>query len=737
MARTNTVIGGGSLALEVNGTPNVDQSLLNLIAGTGITVVDNGAGGVTITATGATSPGGANTNVQYNDSGVFGGDVNFTWDKVNKILKVYQNASGSKLSLFLDPTTTHLFGIGDINTAHNGTRLIIDDATKFSGMNMNPASFDAAWTVKNLATPTIEPIQFLGTGLDDALDGGTYSAITSALISVVIIAVDITITDPTGWAAFQTITDTTSGVTGIVQSVVGSVLHINYSTPGIFNPGDSITNGTQTTTVVSSDQDYFVWREGIQAGFTTAIDLSAQPIGQLGTVTIGFGAINGHTGMDEWDIAVIANYIYTGWSSDGTERFWLQDDGRMALVNTANRNLLTIDPNINFYEFGNTFDPGFMKMDGSSGSAVWTFGSGANNFLFMDVANLSFQFGDIPQRRQLLIDGTADTFFLGDATRWGISMDAAFLNLKVARVGEGNYLLVDRATQAYGIGDLDAVSNGIRFLADNNGMDAFMGRAAGLDFRVSNNLPLFASLSTGGGLARYFIADITDGLYVFGDYDNSLNGTKFVMDDTAQTITAISSVSFVYQRVDGKQLLSLDSVAGIYSMGDLGVIGNGTRFVADDSISTLFLKSKGGTQAVDITGNRFLDLNFQTKQFAIGDLDATNNGTSIVVDDPIQDFRINGSLSLAKQESAPANAGTVSIAKGISLVVLNPATTLTAITLNFPSTPNDGMELVVTGTQVIATITLANGNWTGGSTTSMAPGIKRVFYWSAVQNLWI
>src|ERR1017187_8158478 len=43
------------LALEVNGTPNVVQSLLNLIAGSNITLTDNGLGGVTIASTGGSS----------------------------------------------------------------------------------------------------------------------------------------------------------------------------------------------------------------------------------------------------------------------------------------------------------------------------------------------------------------------------------------------------------------------------------------------------------------------------------------------------------------------------------------------------------------------------------------------------------------------------------------------------------------------------------------------------------
>jgi hypothetical protein len=43
--------GGGSLSLETDGTPNGDQTLLNLIAGSNITLTDDGVGGVTIDAT--------------------------------------------------------------------------------------------------------------------------------------------------------------------------------------------------------------------------------------------------------------------------------------------------------------------------------------------------------------------------------------------------------------------------------------------------------------------------------------------------------------------------------------------------------------------------------------------------------------------------------------------------------------------------------------------------------------
>jgi hypothetical protein len=52
--------GGGALSLETDGVANGDQTLLNLISGTGITLTDDGLGGVTIDATGGGSGTGSN-----------------------------------------------------------------------------------------------------------------------------------------------------------------------------------------------------------------------------------------------------------------------------------------------------------------------------------------------------------------------------------------------------------------------------------------------------------------------------------------------------------------------------------------------------------------------------------------------------------------------------------------------------------------------------------------------------
>lgn len=53
---------------------------------------NDGSGNLSWTAGGATSPGGADTQVQFNDGGAFGGDASFAWNKTTNRLTMKDNA---------------------------------------------------------------------------------------------------------------------------------------------------------------------------------------------------------------------------------------------------------------------------------------------------------------------------------------------------------------------------------------------------------------------------------------------------------------------------------------------------------------------------------------------------------------------------------------------------------------------------------------------------------------------
>jgi hypothetical protein len=107
--------------LEVNGTPNIDQALLNLTAGTNITITDEGAGEVVIAAAGSSSsPVGSNVipmpllNPATNSAGLNGYTV------VLRIPNTYITAVGTSVKIGILTTATLPFVV---NAASIGATL--------------------------------------------------------------------------------------------------------------------------------------------------------------------------------------------------------------------------------------------------------------------------------------------------------------------------------------------------------------------------------------------------------------------------------------------------------------------------------------------------------------------------------------------------------------------------------------------------------------------------------------
>jgi hypothetical protein len=80
------------------GSTGVAPVAATLIAGANVTIL-NGAGTITISSTGGSgSPGGADTNVQYNNAGGFAGAANFAWDNGTNTLTVVGTIVGTTVS---------------------------------------------------------------------------------------------------------------------------------------------------------------------------------------------------------------------------------------------------------------------------------------------------------------------------------------------------------------------------------------------------------------------------------------------------------------------------------------------------------------------------------------------------------------------------------------------------------------------------------------------------------------
>jgi hypothetical protein len=83
---TDPISSGTIIVEEEDGSPSVEVS--TIIFGNG-SVTDNGDGSATVSSGGGGgTPGGADTNVQFNDAGAFGGNANFTFNKLENILKL-------------------------------------------------------------------------------------------------------------------------------------------------------------------------------------------------------------------------------------------------------------------------------------------------------------------------------------------------------------------------------------------------------------------------------------------------------------------------------------------------------------------------------------------------------------------------------------------------------------------------------------------------------------------------
>lgn len=172
-----------------------------------------GSTNCTVTVDG--SPGGADTNIQFNDSGSFGGSANFTWDNTNFIFSV---GDGSSNSFVLDSSA------GTIEQRADNTITLQGTGQSYTGISIDPSSESVQLAAGNNGSP------LAGTSFTLDWGGASIQAITAGATTFLLDrgAQTYQIGDiaGTGNGTYITVDDSASSVT-IGSSFFGMMQIIN------------------------------------------------------------------------------------------------------------------------------------------------------------------------------------------------------------------------------------------------------------------------------------------------------------------------------------------------------------------------------------------------------------------------------------------------------------------------------------------------------------------------------
>jgi hypothetical protein len=235
-------ITGGGLDLEVNGTPNVDQTLLNLIEGVNIDIADNGTGGVTITSLADRyKTSSVTSNTISNGAKTFTVDANLAYIPLQEVLIVY------------DPSN-HMHATV---TSYSGTTLVVDVKTHTGSGTYS------SWVINLDGTPV------------DAITGvGTANEIAYFTAGQVIASLPV--------ATYPSLTELSyvKGVTSAIQTQLNA----------IEKPISSVGNGTAVTGVIVNtySKGLLIPANSRTANDVVQVDFQVTKTGAAGNVQLRF-----------------------------------------------------------------------------------------------------------------------------------------------------------------------------------------------------------------------------------------------------------------------------------------------------------------------------------------------------------------------------------------------------------------------------------------------------------------
>lgn len=290
------VVGGSAgPTLQTNGTPNGSQSLLNLVQGTNITLTDNGSGSVTIAASGGGTPGGLNTQVQYNNSGAFAGISGATTN--GTILSLTNPLiGGATITTSTINGNTFTTGTG-VLTLGAAKTLTVNNTLTLTGTDGSSVAFGTggtvAYTGNNLSVfATTTSAQLAGVISDETGSGALVFANSPTLITPVLGAATGTSLQLSGLTISSAVaTDASKNLVSVTNTGTGNnVLATSPTlvTPALGTPTALVaTNATGTATGLTSGITNAL------ASATTTVNVSsatAPSSGQVLTATSGTAA---------------------------------------------------------------------------------------------------------------------------------------------------------------------------------------------------------------------------------------------------------------------------------------------------------------------------------------------------------------------------------------------------------------------------------------------------------------
>ena len=237
----------------------------------------NAAGG------GSGSPGGSDTQVQYNDTGSFGADAGFTYAKSTTSLTLTGNVSGANFPTGLTSTATAA-GTTTLTVASNGDQRFTGSTTQTCVLPVvSTLTLGHSFLIINESTGTVT-VQSSGANTVIALTAGT---------SARVICVALTGTTAASWSVVTTVgvalttgklsqfaATTSAELAGVISDETGTGVLVYNISPSLTTPA----LGTPTSGTLTNCSGLQV--SGIAASTSLAIGVGTIELGAVSDTTI-------------------------------------------------------------------------------------------------------------------------------------------------------------------------------------------------------------------------------------------------------------------------------------------------------------------------------------------------------------------------------------------------------------------------------------------------------------------